>query len=775
MEQNNTEIDIRKIIRLLLEHWWWFVVGVVFCLMLGVAYYIRKSPQWTTDAAIMLRQKEASLGGGQLEALTSLGLTGNAAAEDEVVVLSSRGLLYQAIDALDLWEPTYVKGGIRWKGEFRNPAISVDYLELTEKAKSSSFSVTVQPVKSGYKVKTKMGRFRRSTTKVTTLAEPVNTKVGTLRIHANRPLSPDTAYRVTHSRPELVVAGYRRMIKIAQHKKESNIIKLSIQSPMPERDRALLNQLIEQYNLNAVVDKNMIATSTAAFIDERLNVITKELADAEKAVSEYKENNNIADITTQAQLFLEASNAEQQALVEVETQLTLVDYVDEFLRDDTKRNSLIPSNIGIEDPSLSASISEYNTILLQRMRIMRTATEKNPVIDQLDLQLSSMRQNIIASIASVRESLQIRRRSIKAQDTKYAKQIKEAPELQLEYERAIRRKQISEQLYLYLYEKREENALLLAASAMPAKIIDAPQRDVQSQTPVLKKILMMCLLLGLMLPAALLYVYVLFNDKIDDVKEYERRIKAPLLGKVMENSRQKHIAIHEGEATVSAELFRLIRTNLRYVISSDVKSPVVLVTSCINGEGKSYVASNLALSLAILGKKVALVGLDIRKPMLVSYFNLPTKGQLTSYLADKDVDLDDIIVPSGEHANLDIIPCGTIPPNPAELLQTPRLDELFEELRKRYEFVIVDTAPTAMVSDTYLLDRVSDVTIFVSRYKYTPSEMMDYINQVFDSGRMKHMVCVLNGVKNSRGGYGYGYGYSYGYGYGDSDKQKRKK
>jgi capsular exopolysaccharide synthesis family protein len=250
-----------------------------------------------------------------------------------------------------------------------------------------------------------------------------------------------------------------------------------------------------------------------------------------------------------------------------------------------------------------------------------------------------------------------------------------------------------------------------------------------------------------------------FNNKINDVKEFEQRIKAPMLGQLVRNSRNAHIAIHEGETSVSAELFRLIRTNLRFMLPAEVKSPVILVTSCINGDGKSYVSSNIALSLAILGKKVALVGLDIRKPMLAQYFNLSNKGHLTDYLAEPDVQIEDIIIPSGEHANLDLLPCGVIPPNPSELLQTSRLDELFIALRERYDYVIVDTAPVALVSDTYLLDRIADMTIFVCRYKYTPAEMVNYVNSVVEQKRMKNVACVLNAVKGSQAGYGYGYGY----------------
>ena len=756
MEHNrNNEVDVRKIVRIVTEKWYWFAIGVGLFVLLGTAYYLRKAPDWTTDASIVLRQKDGGLG-DQLGSLAMLGLGGNTAAEDEVVVLSSRGLVTQSLDALNLWESNYVKDGFRWKGEFRNPAMTIDYLQLTKRGEERPFIVYVKPTKKGYKVRVKSGFFFRSSTRVTSLDEPVKTLAGTLLIHPNRTLSRDTTYRVVHKRHELVVADYRKIITVALHKKESNIIKLTMKSSMPERDRALLHQIIEQYNLNAIVDKNMLASNTASFINERMNVITAELSEAEKTVSQYKEKNKIADIETQARLVLEANSVEQQAMMEIETQLNLVDYIDDFLHNDSKQGSLIPANIGITDAALESSLSEYNSIVLQRMRIQRTATSNNPVLEQMDLQLASMRQNILATISSVRESLKIRQRNLQAQDSKFNRQIKDAPEQEREYVRIVRDQKIKEQLYLFLYEKREENALMLAATTIPAKILDVPQRDVRSRSPKLKNLLVICFILGLLFPAALLYIYMLFNDKVDDVREYELRIKAPMLGEVVQNSRNAHIAIHEGESTVSAELFRLIRTNLRFTISSEIKHPVILVTSCINGEGKSYISCNIALSLAILGKKVALVGLDIRKPMIAQYFGLAQKGHLTDYLAEPSVTIDDIIIPSGEHKNLDLLPCGTIPPNPAELLQTKRVEELFAELRKRYDYIIVDTAPLALVSDTYLLDRIADLTIFVSRYKYTPTEMVDYLNQIIDQERMHNVTCVLNGTKSSRTGYGYG-------------------
>lgn len=755
--QNIEEIDLRKIMRIVLEHWWWFVIGVVLFVGLGLLRYFRTAATWTTDASVVLRLQEMT--GNKLDPMAFLGITSKAETDDEVAVMSSRGLMAQSLDALDLWETSFVKSGLQWREEYRTHAFSIEPVELKKKAKLSPFEVTIRPKRSGYRVKVKMGLWHRSSTRVKTLDEPIKTAVGTIRIHPNRPLSTDTVYRAQRVIRELKVAEYRHRLNVTMLKKDSKIIKMTLSSSLPERDKALLYKLIELYNMNAIVDKNMIASNTATFINERMTAIESELLDAEQTVANYKRDNNLSDVETQARLLLEAGSAEQNAIAEVQTQLSLVDYIDGFLRDEAKRDNLIPSNIGITDAGLETSMSEYNAILLQRMRIQRTATEANPVLEQMDMQLASMRQNIIATVGSVRASLKIQLESLQARDEQFNKRIKGAPEQEREYVRVVRDQKIKEQLYLFLYEKREENALMLAATSMPAKIMDAPQRDVESRRPKLRNILVMSIFFGLAIPAGLLYLLVLFNNKIDDVKEYERRLKAPVLGQLVENSRNAHIAIHEGESTVSAELFRLIRTNLRYMLPQEVKTPVILVTSCINGEGKSYVSSNTALSLAILGKKVVLVGLDIRKPMLTTYFNLKTKGHLTDYLAEQEVTIDDIIVPSGEHRNLDLIPCGAIPPNPAELLQTKRLDELFEELRKRYEYVIVDTAPLALVSDTYQLDRVSDMTIFVSRYKYTPAEMIDYINQIIDQKRMHNIAGVLNAVKGTRAGYGYGYGY----------------
>ena len=752
METMSSEMDVRRILRMLLEHWWWFVISGVVCVVIGLFHYVCKVPTWQTDASVVLKLNE--MGSGQLDALSLLGMAANPATSDEVQVLSSRSLMAQSMDALHLWEPTYVKVGLRWEEEFPSHAISVECIKRNPGMEKKSFYVTVKPTRSGYKVKTKAGLIRRSAVRVQNLEEPIETCVGTIRVHARRPLSQDTSYCAFVAKREVLVAEYGKSMSIDHPRNESNIIVLAMRSSLPSRDKALLAQLIEQYNMNAILDKNMIASNTAAFINDRLKRVEEELLESEKVVAAYKEKNNIADIETQARLMLETGTEEQRAMTEIETQLSLVDYVDGFVRDESKRNSLIPANIGIEDVALETSLAEYNAILLQRMRIQRTATESNPVLEQMDSQLQSMRQHIIATIGSVRGSLQIRLNNLKEQDSNFNRQIQNAPEKEREYVRVVRDQKIKEQLYLFLYQKREENAIMLAATSMPAKILDTPQQDLQSNEPRLSHILMLCILLGLMIPAVVLYGLMLLHNWIDDEQDFEHRIKLPYLGHLVENACNEHIAIHDGESTTSDELFRSIRTNLRFVLPSDVKNPVILVSSYRNGEGKTYVATNLALSLAILGKKVALVGMDLRKPMLDTCFGMPGTGCLTDYLAGADLKIDDLIIAGIEHKNLDVIPCGAIPPNPSELLQTERVEALFAELRKRYDYIIVDTAPVELTSDTYLLDRIADMTIMVFRYKYSKQDAIEAINKIAEQKRMHHVVCVLNGVNGLVSGYG---------------------
>ena len=542
-------------------------------------------------------------------------------------------------------------------------------------------------------------------------------------------------------------------------RKESNIITISTTTDMPTRGRDFIRKQIEYYNMDAVLDKNIMASNTAAFIEERLRLIEQELAVAEKDVAQYKQRYDIVDLESEAILALQEGAEYKKQVAEIETQLNLVGYIAEYVSDETKKNNLIPANIGVEDIALISLISEYNQLMLDRMRVRRTASDSNPVLNQMESQLTAMRENIITTISSLTSTLTIAKQDIERRQGTINTQRNNLPDQEQEFIEVMRNKVLKEELYLFLYKQREENALTLASTVTPAKVVNTPQMNPTPVAPRLSIIGIFCLILGVMLPLAVMVMYDIMNNRIsDEARELERKLKIPLGGSLVKNHHGGHIAVREGENSVSAELFRTLRTNLRFMQPKDVKCPVLLVTSSVNGEGKSYVATNLAISLTLLGKRVALVGLDIRKPMLSTYMNLPSQGCLTTYVAEDAYTMEDLIVPSGI-TNLDVLPSGVVPPNPSELLQSEKLDQLFVELRQNYDYVIVDSAPVALVGDSYLLHRLVDMTIFVTRANYTAYDLIEFINHTHMQQRLPKMVAVLNGVDAKKIGYGYGYGY----------------
>lgn len=769
-DNNNNEIDVRAWLIRALKNWYWFVLCCALFGGAGLLKYFSTPSQYRVEGSIMLRNSDSESQLPQQELLQMMGMNGSKNIDDEIAILTSRDNVAQIIRELDLQTDYYTKKGLKWVGLYPNHNITVEYPAHYTDTLKRTVQIDVKVRKNDYLVKVKYGRFKHSRHKIADLSHPLSTCAGDIRLHLSGTVERGDRYRIV-TLPQLPrIESYKQQIKAAPLKKESNVICISTTTSVPRRAIDFINKEIELYNLDAVMDKNLMAGNTAAFIEERLRLIESELSDAEADVEHYKEKNGIVNLSAEAQLYLAESAEYRRQAAEIETQLNLIQFISEFINEPRNQNNLIPANLGIADEALVALINEYNEVLLQRMRIQRTAATDNPVVNQLNTQLSLLRENVVTSINNVRSTLSISKQDLERRTAAANAQKYSVPKQERQYVEVERRKQLKENLYLYLYEKREENALALASAVTPAKVIATPQMDPSAVAPRLKMTLLICLLLGLCLPLAAMYVYDLLNNKLtDDTKDLEKRLKVPFGGMLVLNHRGEHIAVREGENSVSAELFRSLRTNLRLMLPATQQSPVILVTSGINGEGKSYVAANLATSLALLGKHVVLVGLDIRKPMLAEYFGLEQSGCLTSYLAETEYTTDDTLLPSGVKG-LDLIPAGIIPPNPSELLQSDRLDLLFAELRKRYDYVVVDSAPVALVSDTFLLSRLCDMTIYVSRAHYTTFDLIDFLNQTAEQHRLPNIVSVLNGVRADKVGYGYGYGYG-----ADQKQSKRKR
>lgn len=759
MAQETQEIDIRKWVLRILKNWYWFVLSCCLCGVIGIYHYFSHTKKFTVDASLMIRVADDANTMINADLMSLMGMSGMKMTEDEVAILTSRDILHQVIKDLDLQTEYRKKDGLRWMGQYPHRDLTVVYPPMFLDTTNTGAKVSIKVRKNDYLVKVRTKRFHRSSHKVTDLTKPFHTCAGDIYFVLNKQLEKGDCYTL-RTMPKLsAINKYKTDITAAPIKKESNIITISTVTDMPRRAIDFINKEIELYNMDALIDKNIMATNTAAFIEDRLQLIEKELSQAESEVERYKEEHGIVNLSSEAGLYLTESTEYRKRVSEIETQLNLVQYVGEFVGNEQKHNSLIPANLGISDASLVTLISEYNQMLLQRMRVQRTATDDNPVILQMNTQLAMLRENIITSINSVRNSLTISKQDLEARFSKVENQRGDIPTQEREYIKVERQRQLKETLYVYLYRQREENALALASSVVPAKIIATPQMHPVPVSPRLKIIALICLFMGCCIPVGIMILHDIFNTKLsNDSAEFEKAVGIPFGGHLVQNHHGGHIAVRNGVNSASAELFRSLRSNVRFVVPANVTNPVILVTSSINGEGKSYVATNLAISLSLLNKKVALVGLDIRKPMLATYFQLPVKGALTSYLADSAYTLDDLIVKSG-FDNLDILPAGIIPPNPSELLQSERLDELFAELRKQYDYIIVDSAPVALVSDTFLLNRITDITVYVSRANYTTKNFIEFIQQVHTNKRLPNLMTVLNGISGKQMGYGYGYGY----------------
>ena len=747
MAQEMQEIDIRLWITRILKNWYWFVIGCIIAGGLGVWHYFSTTYKFTVDSEVVLRENDAASMLPQADLMNMLGFGGGKAIADEMLVMNSRDMMRQVIDGLGLQTEYRKKEGLRWLGQYPGRDLSVVYPTHFVDTMLRVAKISIKVRRNDYLVRVNYGRFVNSRHKVKDLTVPFETCAATLcfDIHNLEGMREGDCYHiVTYPRLPLVNA-YCENFQVSKKQKDANVISISTVTDMPRRGCDVIQKLIELYNAESVMDKTLMAKNTEAFLSERLSLMEKELAEAEQVEVQYQEMHNIVDIEEEAGLFLKENAEYRKKLTEIETQLNLVQFVLDFVADDKHSNQLIPANLGITDPALIMLITEYNELMLRKMRVERSASGDNPVLNQMHSQLSLMRENVVATMISVRETLMIAKNDL--EKLFYIADVwrDDAPAQIKQYREVVRMKLMKEKLYLFLYQKREENALSLVAAIPPAKIIAVPQMNPIPLSPKWKYYALICLFLGMGFPLGIMILGDMFNNRISmNSKDLEKNLKVKLAG-VIANNKGESVVIREGDHSVAAEMFRTLRTNIRLAQPTGLKSPVVLVTSNVNDEGKSHVAINLAISMAMLGKKVALLEMDFRKPSLAKYLNLSSQGCLTNYLSDKAYVLEDVIVDSSIK-NLDVLPVGVAPSNPSELLQSDRTETLFADLRERYDYVVVDSAPVSMVSDTFLLGGTADMTVFVVRADYTTFEMIDSINKIYEQERLPNMLAVLNGV-----------------------------
>lgn len=790
-ELDEEKVNYQEILFKYIIHWPWFVASVLACLVGAWMYLHFQTPVYQVSASIMIKDDKKNAGGNAAD-LESLGLggviTSAQSIDNEIEVLRSKTILKEVVNNLELYITYYDEDEFPKRELYK---ISPVIVNLTAQEADNLPGVALIDMKlapeGGLVVNLKVGlnEYNKSFDKLpAVLPTNVGTFGFTLRDSLlNGKIEGRNMVRnisAMVSQPFVVAKGYQGALNIAPTSKTTSVAVVSLMNTNIQRGQDFINKLMEMYNRNTNNDKNEVAEKTKEFINERIKIIDEELGSTEDKLEAFKRNAGLTNIGSDAQLAVEGNAEYERKRVENGTQINLIRDLTKYINNPSNEYEVLPANIGLSDNGLTTQIDRYNELIFERKRLLRTSTENNPMIINLDTSLRAMKANVQAAIDGTLQGLLIVKADLDREASRFSRRISDAPGQERQYVSIARQQEIKAGLYLMLLQKREENAITLAATANNAKIIDEPVAEGRPVSPKPKMIYMIALLVGLGGPVGIIFLISLTKFKIEGRRDVENLTSRPIVGDVpLTTEKSGTIAVFENQNTLMSETFRNVRTNLQFMLKSDQK--VILVTSTVSGEGKSFISSNLAISLSLLGKKVVIVGLDIRKPGLNKVFNIPRKELgITQYLSNPEKNLMDFVQASDVSKKLYILPGGTVPPNPTELLARDGLDKAVETLRKNFDYVILDTAPVGMVTDTLLIGRVADLSVYVCRADYTRKAEFTLINELADSNKLPNLCTVINGLdlQKKKYGYYYGYGkygkyygygkrYGYGYGYGE--------
>jgi capsular exopolysaccharide synthesis family protein len=556
---------------------------------------------------------------------------------------------------------------------------------------------------------------------------------------------------------ESVVASFQNRLKVEPVSKTSSVVALSIADPVIKKAEDFLNNLTEIYNLDAAADKNFISENTSIFIANRLKLITQELDGVEQDVQSFKKSNKLTDIESETKLFIEGSNEYDKKGIETEIQLNMVSSMMSFLKQSTN-SDLLPTNIISGDASAAGMINSYNQLVLDRNRILKSATEVNPSVVKMNQEISSLKNNVQGSLQRMQSNLSIQKRNLNSEENILNAKIGKIPVQERQFRVIARQQKVKEELYLYLLQKREETAISMAATEPNARVIDDAKGNKLPISPKKNIVYLAGLLMGLLIPFGIIYTDDLLDTKIKSRLDLEGKTMIPFIGD-LPTSDTPSVIMKAESRTSSAEALRIIRTNLEFMLSKvpEGMAKTIFLTSTFPKEGKTFVSANLAATFALSGKKVLLIGMDIRNPRLDEYLNIPERG-FTNYLSSKDLKLEDLIVKYEGYEDFHVLPAGVIPPNPAELLMSKKVDEVFQILKTQYDYIIVDTAPVSLVTDTLLIAKHADTFIYVARANFLEKRMLSIANSLYKEQKLPNMCLLLNDTDSTKG-YGYGYGY----------------
>ncbi|GAA4320947.1 GumC family protein [Compostibacter hankyongensis] len=771
LQEENT-VNLREIIVRYLRHWYWFAIGIVIMLFLAFLYLHIATPIYQVESALLIKQENGQ-GGQNLEndILNQLNMMGgNANVDNEMAILQSHYLNEQVVRKLDLSTTYYVRDGLRHKELYRSSPVNIVVLQKTDSTQKITFKVQLQ--KNGtYRVTDDDGEAIVNNKQVAHLSSG-----HFLILPINRGKETDSLARlgitVVITPLQAVVENYQKSLGVTTTSKTSSVLNLTLKTPVQQKGKDYLTTLIDAYNNAGLQDKNLTAENTVRFVDGRVDSLSGELNTIESRLEEFMQSHSMADLDAQSQLFLDQVKDVDNQLSVQQLRLNVLQSIREYVSNPGQADKMVPSSLGIDDPTLLSLINNYNNLELERGRnIQAGAKSDNPLVKGIDTQLTGLRSDILQSVKNLEQATQLALNKLNQQNQYFENQIRSVPALQRNYISIKRQQEIKQNLYLYLLQKREEAAISQAAAVSGSRLIDPANSSPKPISPKSRLIYLAAFLIGLCVPVGMLYAKDLLNNKIHSRKEVEEHTHAPILGEIAHSTEGDNIVVKPGARSVIAEQFRTLRTNLTFMTGTDDSVKTLLITSSTSGEGKSFISLNLAAGYALADKRVAILGLDLRNPKLARVLGAEHHKGISNYLAGQ-ASLEELPMelPFGNH-KLFFVPSGPIPPNPAELILNERMDKLIDHLKSNFDIVLLDTPPIGLVTDAQLLTKYVDVCLFIVRHNYTLKGQVQIIAQLYQQKKFPNLTIVLNDIK-SGDAYRYQYGYGYGYGY-YSDDAKR--
>ena len=782
-QEEKSAIDFQLIYTNLILNWKWFVLSLIVCLGLGYLYLRYATPAYQASTKVLIKddddsKRRGSLGSSMIQSAANLGFMSNSnGIDNEIEILSAHDLAQLAVHDMKIYVNYYHKSAFKDPLVYKEQEVSVD-LDLPHLKKlNAPIKLSIEKegtkyhVKGTYNLPIDAFSFEKETSEFEKtfdrLPATISTRVGTLTFTPSKiyKLEDGEVLKAVIVSPEMAAKQYTKNLTVSQTSKTTTIAELVLNDENPQRALDYLNTLLKVYNRQANEDKNEIAYRTEQFINNRLQKINAELGNTEGQLESYKKRNKVIEMKLNATATIANSDAYAQKLQDANTQVELLNELGKYMNEPGNKYQPIPSNVGLTDESSTELINQYNKIALDRNNALHAASETSPTVTPLTAQLDALTTSIKRAMRQAKLGMEIQRNSIAKQAAEYAGQIGNSPEQERVLTQIGRQQEVKSGLYLMLLEKREENSISLAATADKGKIIDAPS-FIGKVSPKSSIIMLIALVLGLAIPAGILFLIEFFKYKIEGHEDVIKLTQIPVIADIpvasdaAKKEGKADIVVHQNVNNLMEEIFRGLRTNIQFILKSDEK--VIMFTSSTSGEGKTFVASNIGISLALLGKKVIMVGLDIRKPRLAELFQIDNHHNGITNLIVRDhnswEDIQNQILSSGVNSKLDLLMAGPVPPNPGELVTRASLDDIINQLKQHYDYIILDTAPVGLVNDSLQLGRLADLCVYVCRADYTPKASFGMINGLNAENKLPNMCIVLNGVDLSKKKHSFYYG-----------------